>query len=91
MISLQAKVAAVIQQENLTPQKVKELLTVYYRQLGITKGQLSLYHRMFKDKKYCIFVTLDDVKCITPFSINKKGFSPMSAWLTIPTIDEIKI
>jgi hypothetical protein len=43
------------------------------------------------NKNVVILIFLKDPKCVKPFSINKKGFGAMSAWITVKDIDDIRI
>jgi len=49
------------------------------------------YLDLFKNKKYCILIYLKNPEKVEPFEINKAGFGAMSAWITIPSVDSIKI
>jgi hypothetical protein len=89
-IKLQAKVDLVLQFDNLTPNKVSEILNRYGSDNGISKDKIGEYCEKFKDKKYCILISLKDVKSIKPFEIDKTGFGSMSAWITIDDIKKIK-
>lgn len=41
--------------------------------------------------KYCILIELSDPKLIAPFAINKKGFGAGVAWITVDSIDKIRV
>ena len=90
-ITVTATVSKVLEIDNLTPNRVKQILYKYGKQDGIDKRNIGKYYRLFKDKKYCILVFLRNVKAVKPFHINKKGFGAMSAWLTVDNINRIKI
>lgn len=85
-----AEVNKVIQFDNLTPARVKEILYKYGEDDGIEKTKIPEYFERFKDKKYCILVFLRNPIKINPFEINKTGFGTMSAWLTVNSVDSIK-
>ena len=90
-ITISARVQEVLQFDNLTPIIVNELLLKYGELDGIVNDEVSKYYSLFKDKKYCLLVFLQDVKKTTPFEIDKKGFGAMAAWLTTDSIEAIKI
>ncbi len=42
--------------------------------------------------KYCILIRLIDAKPISqPFAINKQGFGSAAAWITVPSISNIRL
>lgn len=89
-VKLKAKVDKVLQFNNLTPEKVREVLSEFGSQDGIGKDQIPHYFKLFKGKKYCILIYLKSVKEVEPFDINKSGFGAMAAWLTVPNISQIR-
>lgn len=89
-IKLQAEVDRVLQFDNLTPNKVSEILNNYGRDDGISADKIGEYYEKFKDKKYCMLIFLKDVKSVKPFEIDKTGFGSMSAWITVDDIEKIK-
>ena len=89
-IIAKAKVKKVIQFSNLNPKKVKEILDKYAKADGIDKNQINKFYKLFKDKKYCLLIFLENVKSIKTFNIDKAGFGAMAAWITVSDIDVIK-
>ncbi len=89
-INLQARAGEVLHFDNLTPDKVKEILHQYGQADGLDIGELDRFYELFKDKKYCLLIFLREIKTIEPFEINKKGFGAMTAWITIDNIEKIK-
>lgn len=91
-VKISAKVAKVRQLENLTPDKVKNILNKYAKPdgLGVDPKEISKYYEMFKNKKFCLIIFLKQVREITPFEINKTGYGAMAAWLVIDNINKIK-
>ena len=75
----------------MTPKKVKQILDKYGKDDGIGKEKTPEFYKLFKDKKYCLLIFLENPRKIKPFDINKEGFGNMSAWLTVENIDSIKI
>ena len=90
-VSIKAKVKKVISFSDLTPKKVKQILDKYGKDDGIGKEKTPEFYKLFKDKKYCLLIFLENPRKIKPFDINKEGFGNMSAWLTVENIDSIKI
>lgn len=88
-VTLKATIKKVIQRPNLTPEKVKQLLERYGKEDGITKEELPKYTKMFRDKKYCMLISLKNPVTISPFNIDKRGFGVMSAWITVKNIKQI--
>lgn len=92
-VRIKAIVDNVLQFENLTPEKVAEILKRYSKTdgLGIDSGDFEKYFQMFKNKKYCLLVFLKDVQEVEPFEIDKTGFGAMAAWLVVDSIDKIRL
>lgn len=89
-VTLKATVEKVLQLENLTPTKVRELLDQYGQDDGIEKADREKFWQILKDKKYCLLIYLANPETIKPFEIDKRGFGAMAAWITIPDVDQIK-
>lgn len=91
-IRLMAKVSKVIQFENLTPKRVRDILGQYAQSdgLGINERDIKPYFEMFKNKKYCILIFLKNPQAVKPFEIDKSGFGTMASWITVDNIDLIK-
>ncbi len=70
--------------------QVKEILEDYEENDGIAANEAAHFSEIFKDKKYCILIFLKNPQKIEPFTINKKGYNNMAAWITIKDIQEIK-
>lgn len=92
-VKIKATVDKVLQFEDLTSEKVVEILKKYGKAdgLGIDSGDFEKYFQMFKNKRYCLLVFLKDVREVEPFEIDKTGFGAMAAWLMIDNIDKIKL
>ena len=89
-VSIKAEVDRVLQFSNLTQERIKEILDKYGEEDGLSIGDIPKFFEMFKDKKYCILIFLKNPQKIKPFTINKKGFGMMSAWICINDIDSLK-
>jgi hypothetical protein len=90
-VTIRAEVDKVIQYENLTPLKVKEILNEYGKKDGLGIKDMPKFYNLFKNKKYCILVFFRNPKPIKPFNIDKTGFGLMSAWLCVDNVNRIKI
>jgi ASC-1-like (ASCH) protein len=90
-IIAKAKISKIIEFKELTPKKVKEILNKYWKKLGITKDEYDSFYRIFKDKKYCVLIFLENPEKVKPFNINKKGFGAMASWLCVEDLKKIKI
>ena len=88
-ITIQAEVKKVIQFENLTPKKAKEIIDIYGKQL--CADAVPNFYSMVKDKKYYILVFLKKPQKIEPFYIDKSGFGMMTAWICVEDVEKIKI
>lgn len=91
-VRIQATVDKVIQFEDLTPKKVRNILNQYAKTdgLGVNKKNIDSYFELFKNKKYCLLVFLKDPEKVEPFEIDKSGFGAMAAWVTVDDLDKIK-
>jgi ASC-1-like (ASCH) protein len=90
-ITLKAGVKKVISFENLNPIKVEKILKNFGKDDGIDRKNMEQYIHLFKDKKYCLLVFLNNTCQIKPFEINKQGFGTMAAWITVKNINKFKI
>lgn len=88
-IKLRAGVDSVLQFENLTPVRIKEILARYGLQIGIGPAEIPKFYELFKNKRYCILVFLKNATSIKPFEINKSGYGNMSAWIAVSSIDKL--
>ena len=88
-VKLKAKVSKVVQFADLTPNRVKEILNKYSKDIGVEKKKNSEFFKRFKNKKYCILIFLKNPQEIKPFEIDKTGFGAMSAWVTVESVSKI--
>jgi len=74
----------------LNKEKIKEILKIYWKDLGIENT--NDFFENIKDKKYCILIFLEKIqKLKSPFEINKKWFWNMTSWINVEDINETKI
>ena len=89
-VSVGARVSGVRTFENMNPSNVREILEKYSSKDGISRDKIDVYYELFKDKKYCLLIYLENPKGYKQFEINKKGFGSMAAWMCVGNIDEIR-
>ncbi len=89
-ITLAAEAHHIMQFENLTPQKAKNIFRKYGAQLGLSGKKGKEFKKSVQNKKYCILIFLKNPKQIKAFGIDKRGFGSMAAWMTLPNIRAIK-
>jgi len=89
-VRIKAEVSRVMQFADLTPKRVKELLDEYGEEDGIEKSKTAEFFERFKNKKYCLLVSLKNPQEVEPFEIDKTGFGAMAAWITIDDISKIR-
>ena len=89
-VIIKAIVSSAIEFEELTPKRVKKILSKYWGDLGISKNEVSSFYKNFKNKRYCILIFLKSPKKVTPFKINKKGYGAMASWICVEDIKRIK-
>ncbi len=90
-VTIKAEIDKVIQCENLTSAKVRQILKEYGQKDGLGINDIPKFYKRFKNKKYCILVFLKNPKPIKPFNISKTGFGMMSAWLCVDNVNRIKL
>lgn len=91
-ITIKAEVSKVKYYSNLSPPKVKNILFKYGERDGIEKNKLNFYYSLFKNKNYCLLIFIKNPTLLkNPFSVSKKGFGAMSAWMTVDNISKIRL
>ena len=86
-VTVKAIVEKVLFFKDLENVKIKEIIKEYGKQIGIDIS----YSNRLSEKRYCSLIFLKDVLEIKPFEIDKKGYGNMAAWITIDSIDKIKV
>ena len=89
-VTIKAEVDKVVQYENLTPEKVKQILKKYGQKDGLGINDIPKFYKRFKNKKYCILIFLKNPKQIKQFYIDKTNFGTMSAWLCVDDVNKIR-
>ncbi|MDD5569240.1 MAG: hypothetical protein PHG23_02395 [Candidatus Pacebacteria bacterium] len=90
-VTMKARVSRVLQFSRLTPRKIKELLEEYGDDDGLEPKSIPKFTKLFGDKKYCLLIFLENPEKIKPFQIDKKGFGNMAAWISIDSINKIRV
>ncbi len=88
---IKAGVGKVIQFSGLTPKKIMEILHKYGKADGIEPKDTKKFHEMFKNKKYCILIFLENPKKTSPFNIDKSGFGAMASWVVVDNVGRIRL
>lgn len=88
-VTIKAEVAGVKQFAGLTPEKVKQILKEYGSADGLGINDINKFYKMFKNKKYCIIISLKNPQKIKPFNINKKCYGAMASWICVDKIGDI--
>lgn len=89
-VSMVARVTRVLFYADLSHSQVKGLLSKYGDQLGLLKAEQVAFFQKVALRKFCILIFLEQVVEIVPFTITKKGFGSMSAWITTPDLYQLK-
>jgi hypothetical protein len=90
LVSARAVVTKVEQYEIKNNLEAMQVMSKYALEVLGTKLLSNQIKNYILNKKYAIFVHLGGVKRIPPFEIDKKGFGMQCAWITIPSVDNIK-
>ena len=90
-IMAKARVSHTLQFDNLTPNKVHDILNLYGEDDGIAAADVPRYEQLFQHKKYCVLVFLEDVEQISPFDIDKRGFGALAAWITTDDVTKLRL
>jgi hypothetical protein len=90
-ITARATVSHVLQFDSLNPERISDILDFYGEDDGISADDMPHYEALFRDKQYCVLVFLEDIQAVEPFHIDKSGFGLQTAWITAPSIREIRL
>ena len=86
-VTVSAVVEKVLFFNDLDEDKIRKILKEYGKGIGVENSHV----KDLIDKNYCTLIFLKKVKEISPFSINKKGYGLMSAWISVDDINKIKL
>ncbi|MBW3004549.1 ASCH domain-containing protein [Candidatus Woesearchaeota archaeon] len=82
-VTAKAEVSKVLQFD-LKQTTPEQILKIYGKRICINSS------KGLENKNYCILIFLKNPKRIPPFNINKSGYGNMSAWITVPNINNLK-
>jgi ASC-1-like (ASCH) protein len=85
-VNVKAKVSHVLELDNLSPQRISDILDFYGEDDGISEADMPQFEALFRDKQYCVLIFLEDIKVVEPFHIDKSGFGMQTAWLTCASV-----
>lgn len=89
-VTIEARVAKVLQFEDLGPVKIRQILDEFGVRIGFDPADYEKYLQQFQNKNYCLLVFLKGAHEIPPFEVDKKGFGVRAAWLTVDNIKRIR-
>ena len=87
-ITAQATVSRVWRFEIASPQDAKRIVDEFGVRIAIVNSNVSTWNKL---PKYCVLIELQDPECITPFAIDKNGFGSGVAWISVDSIDQIRV
>ena len=85
-VTLRAAVSHVLFFQRLDLHEIRRILTEYGPNMGVTID----YARKVQKARYCTLIFLKNPHLVPPFTINKKGYGMMAAWITVPNISAIR-
>ena len=90
-VTVKATVSHVLELDNLGPGRVREILDFYGEDDGISDTEIPQYEALFSDKQYCVLIFMENIQTIEPFHIDKQGFGAQTAWISVPSVHQIKV
>lgn len=82
LVIVRATVSKVLQFDNLSPDRVREILEKWGGADGIAVTNLENTIQWARNKKYCVLMWLKNSRKVKSFKINKSGFGSAAAWLS---------
>jgi len=73
--------------ENLDQRRIAGIISDYGSRIGIDESYIA----KVIGKRYCILIFLDNIQNVRPFQVDKKGYGNMVAWITVESIDQIRL
>ena len=87
LVCARAIAGEVLYYDNLTHEKILEIIKEYGPQIGIDAS----YAKNLAGKNYCTLIFLKNFERITPFQISKEGYSCSSGWLNAESVGSMRI
>lgn len=82
-----AKVSKILNSEPLTPEASQKLLASHQSALKLTKKQ----QQRWSGKRYLVLITVEAIRKLEPFRIDRSGYGNMDDWLPVGDINSIRI
>lgn len=86
LVKASAKVKNVSNSEKMDTDESKKLIETNQKKLQLTDKQFSRW----AGKRYLVLIEVDDVKELSPFSIDKSQYGNMDDWLLVEDIKKVK-
>lgn len=86
-VTAKAAVKDVMFFDHLTEEKTRRIIQEYGSRIGMTEESLP----RLQGKNYCTLIFLEQPQKIHLFQINKKGYGMMAAWITVDSIEKLKV
>jgi ASC-1-like (ASCH) protein len=90
-VTVKATVSQIEQFADLDETKRQEILKKYSYADIWTATILPEILDYVKGKKYCIIIHLKKPQAVEPFEVDKSWYGSMSAWISLPSIEKIRI
>jgi len=87
LVRARATVIQVINSEKMDQATSQALVEKYRAQLNLTSQQF----KRWAGKRYLVLITIDNIRSISPFKIDRSNFGNMDDWLLVENIDTVKI
>lgn len=86
-VTIRAEVEKALQYEDLTEQKIREILDEYGDRIALSHEGYSKY---YDDRRYCILIFLKNVQELDhPIQIDKTGYGNAAAWMCVGDIESV--
>lgn len=86
LVRCSATVKKVFNSEKLTGQESLALILENQPKLNLTPNQI----KRWGNKRYLVLIEVENLREITPFSIDRSSYSNMDDWLPVDNIESIK-
>jgi len=86
LVRCSATVKKVFNSEKLTGQESLDLILENQPKLSLTPNQI----KRWGNKRYLVLIEVENLREITPFSIDRSSYSNMDDWLPVDNIESIK-
>lgn len=87
-ITAKAIVSRIWQFEIESMEDAKKIVAEFGQRICIINPAVKTWGKI---PKYCVLIELKDPKSITPFAIDKRGFGAGVAWISVDSIETIRL